>query len=197
MCLLIETIKIVDGQIQNAAYHNRRFNRARKELFSCKDDIDIVEQLKLQSEALNGIHKCTITYNETIVDIKVQPYTIRKIESLKLIVDDAIDYSYKYADRESLNKLLAQRGACDEILIIKNGLITDTSFSNIAFFDDEKWVTPSKPLLKGTKREKLIDEELIEQAEIKVSDLNKFNKVSLINAMLELGDTVVDCKNIN
>jgi 4-amino-4-deoxychorismate lyase len=197
MCLLIETIKIVDGQMQNAVYHNRRFNRARKELFACKDDINIVEQLKLQSEALIGIHKCTIAYNEAIVDIKVQPYTIRKIESLKLIVGTTIDYSYKYADREQLNELSAKRGDCDEILIIKNDLITDTSFSNIVFYDGEKWITPNKPLLEGTKREKLIGQGFIEEAEIKVPDLKKYSKACLINAMLELGDTVVDCKNIN
>jgi 4-amino-4-deoxychorismate lyase len=196
MCLLIETIKVVEGQIQNAAYHNRRLNNARKELFDCKRAIDVIEHLKLKDAELNGIQKCTITYNESIVGIKVQPYTKRKIESLKLIVDNSIDYSYKYADREQLNELSAKRESCDEVLIIKNGLITDTSFSNIVFFDGRKWVTPNKPLLEGTKRQQLIDERIIEVEEIKLSDLKRFSRACLINAMLEMGDTVVDCKNI-
>jgi len=197
MCLLIETIKVIDGQIQNAVYHNRRFNHARRELFACKDEMDIIEQVKPQVEALRGMYKCTITYNEAIVDIKAQPYTIRKIESLKLIIDDTIDYSYKYAEREELNRLLAKREECDEILIVKNGLITDTSFSNIVFFDGVKWLTPSKPLLKGTKRQKLLNDKIIEEADIEISDLKIFSKACLINAMLEMGDSVIDCKNIN
>jgi 4-amino-4-deoxychorismate lyase len=196
MYLLIETIKVVEGQIQNAAYHNRRLNNARKELFDCKGAIDVIEHLKLKDAELNGIQRCTITYNESIVGIKVQPYTKRKIESLKLIVDNTIDYSYKYADREQLNELSAKREGCDEILIIKNGLITDTSFSNIVFFDGKKWVTPKEPLLEGTKRQQLIDELIIEAEKIKLSDLKRFSKACLINAMLEMGDTVVDCKNI-
>ena len=143
------------------------------------------------------MYKCTITYNEAIVDIKAQPYTIRKIENLKLIIDDTIDYSYKYAEREELNRLLAKREECDEILIVKNGLITDTSFSNIVFFDGVKWLTPSKPLLKGTKRQKLLNDKIIEEADVEISDLKIFSKACLINAMLEMGDSVIDCKNIN
>lgn len=34
--------------------------------------------------------------------------------------------------------LAAQKGDCDEIIIIKNGLVTDTSFTNIAIYKDGK-----------------------------------------------------------
>ena len=45
---------------------------------------------------------------------------------------DTIDYTYKSAHREELNALYAQKGMADDILIVRNGYLTDTSISNIA-----------------------------------------------------------------
>jgi len=73
---------------------------------------------------------------------------------------------------------------CDEILIIKQNLITDTSFSNITFFDGTRWITPSSPLLAGTMRSFLIQKQVIVEKEIRVTDLKDFEKARLINAML-------------
>ena len=86
---------------------------------------------------------------------------------------------------------------CDDILIIKNNKITDTSFTNIAFYDGIKWVTPAFPLLKGTKRQKLIDENKIIEVDILLSDLNKFKKAILFNSMLDLEDQMyIEIDNI-
>ena len=60
----------------------------------------------------------------------------------RLIEDNKISYSYKYTTRGSLNELLTKRERYDEILIVKKGFITDTSYSNIIFFDGIKWLTP-------------------------------------------------------
>jgi 4-amino-4-deoxychorismate lyase len=196
MYQLIETIKVINGQFQNLPYHNARLNNARRELFSCKDEIDIALLVSIPAEVKKGVYKCTVTYSEKILAAQFQPYIIRKINNLKLVVNNEIDYSYKYADRVNLNKLLEQKGECDEIIIVKNGLITDTSYTNLVFYDGAKWLTPNSPLLKGTKREKLLKEGLIEEVEIKANDLTKYSKVALINAMLELGNVEVDIKNL-
>jgi 4-amino-4-deoxychorismate lyase len=196
MYLLIESIKIVDGQLQNIAYHNRRFNKARRELWNCQDEMDIKAFVEIPTDSSKGVYKCTVSYNTGIVNVQFQKYSIRKIASLKIINADDIEYSYKYADRDNLNKLFAQKENYDEILIIKNSSITDTSFSNIIFFDGVKWLTPNAPLLKGTKREKLLYEGLIKEAPLKLGDLQNFSKASLINAMLDIGDITVDAKNI-
>ena len=102
---------------------------------------------------------------------------------------DDLDYSLKYADRTEINKLREKRGGCDDILIIKNGFVTDTSYANIIFWDGEKWLTPSTPLLKGTKRQKLIDEGKIIPAEIREEDIPKFKKAKIINSMIDIEDT--------
>ncbi|NJD21537.1 MAG: hypothetical protein FIA82_02540 [Melioribacter sp.] len=96
-----------------------------------------------------------------------------------------MSYSHKFEDRTKFEKHLRESKA-DEILIIKNGLVTDTSFSNVVFFDGTKYSTPSSPLLKGTKRAKLIAESIIKEEEIKLKDIQKFKFVYLINALLDL-----------
>jgi 4-amino-4-deoxychorismate lyase len=196
MSQLIETIKISGRQFQNIAFHNNRFNKARKELLSCDNLIDISETVIIPATIGNEIYKCTVTYDSEIKDATFQLYTIRRINCFKLVADNNIEYSYKFSDRSSLNKLLERKEECDEIIIVKNGFITDTSFSNLVFFDGKKWHTPSSPLLKGTKRGKLLSEGMIIESEISKGDLTKFEKVGLINAMLEIGDIVADVSSI-
>ena len=196
MSLLIETIKVNGKQFQNITFHNSRFNKARKELFGCDNLVDISEVVKMPANIDNETYKCTVTYGNEIKDATFQHYTIRRISSFKLVTDNTIDYSYKFLDRSSLSTLFNRKEECDEIIIVKNGFITDTSFSNLVFFDGKNWYTPSLPLLKGTKREKLLSERMIIESEIRTKDLIRFQKVGLINAMLELGDVVAESTSI-
>jgi 4-amino-4-deoxychorismate lyase len=85
----------------------------------------------------------------------------------------------------------------DDILIIKNGFITDTSFSNIAFFDGTQWFTPFTYLLNGTQRQHLLRQGAIVETEITPSDLKQFRYAKLINAMLDLETSpLIDIQNI-
>ena len=78
----------------------------------------------------------------------------------------------------------------DDIIIVKDGLITDASYANLIFWDGENWFTPNTPLLKGVQREKLLKDGLIQEKEIKPSDLASYQKVALINAMLDFKDKI-------
>jgi 4-amino-4-deoxychorismate lyase len=196
MCHLIETIKVSGKQFLNIACHNGRMNHARLKLFGNSDKIDIAQSVRIPADLGEGVYKCTVTYSRNIVKAEFSLYSIRKIRSLKAVHCNSIEYEYKYADRSLLNSLLQQRMGCDEIIIVKDGKLTDTSFSNIILYDGSNWVTPDTPLLKGTKREKLLREGFISEASVSMSDLNKFDKVSLINSMLDPGDIIADCRNI-
>ena len=145
---------------------------------------------------MRGIYKCRVVYSDKIIDVTFEKYSRRSVHGLKLVYDDGIDYAYKYEDKNCLLSLRERRGHCDDILIVKNGWITDTSFSNIVFFDGHKWITPASPLLKGTKRAFLLAAGLISEDEIAVADIRLFREAALINAMLELGDTVFPSQNI-
>ena len=122
---------------------------------------------------------------------------MRNINSLQVVENDTIVYDYKCTDRSRLNALVAQKGNCDDIIIVKHGLLTDTSFTNLAIYDGKHWVTPKHPLLHGTKRAELLDKKIIREADITLEDLRNTNKISLFNAMIEFGEMEVAIGSVN
>ncbi len=185
MCLLLETIKIREGAAEHLSWHESRMNRAREELFGITEPAGILHILQVPAAFRNGTVRCNIRYGKEINDISFSHYEKRSIHSLKMVSGDHMDYHFKYADRTSLQELFEQRGNCDEIIIVKNGLVTDTSMSNLIFFDGTNWVTPALPLLEGTCRERLITEGRIVPQNITPDNLPQFRGCKLINAMRE------------
>lgn len=197
MCRLIESIKVINGRFENIYFHNQRFNDARASLWNCVNEMDISREVAIPAGCSNGIYKCRILYSEEIEKTEFVPYRLPIIQSLKLIHDDEIEYRYKYEDRRGINSLFEKRYPCDDILIIKNGFVTDTSFCNTVFYDGEKYYTPSTPLLNGTKRRQLLAQKKIVEKIIKKSDLPNFQRIHLVNAMIDLEDNIcIDIKNV-
>lgn len=186
MNLLFETTKVQNRQLQNIQYHNDRFNRSRFDLFKISKPVYLDQIIEIPAELENHIYKCRITYGSKIEKIEFARYVPRIISSLKLVESNKLDYSFKYSDRSKLNELYEKRDNCDDILIIKNGFITDTSIANIVFWDGSKWFTPSTPLLRGTNRARLLNEGRIFEKEIKPQDIYKFEKARIINAMVDV-----------
>ncbi|MFV0592506.1 MAG: aminotransferase class IV [Draconibacterium sp.] len=184
--LLIETIRCVNGELHNLSNHQSRFNLVRKNFLGCTETIVLAEHIQVPDECKNGLFKCRVLYSEQIEKIEFLPHEYRSIQCLQVIKDDAIEYSYKYADREKLNDLFKLRGDCDDVLIVKNNCITDSYTANTVFFDGNKWWTPDTPLLPGTQRARLISEGLLKVCRITLDDLEKYTKVGLINAMQDL-----------
>jgi 4-amino-4-deoxychorismate lyase len=196
MCRFFETIKLKDGVFYNLHYHSERMNKTRKIFFNSKEKTDLELILKVPKNCKSGIYKCRVEYENTITKIEIIPYKIREIKTLQIIHDDEITYQFKYSDRSCFEKLKSNLNAY-EILVVKKGLITDTTFSNIIFFDGNRWITPSTPLLEGTKRKELLKKKIISEQEIKLSDLKKFSKAKLINAMIDIDErNKIEMKNI-
>jgi 4-amino-4-deoxychorismate lyase len=188
MSLLFETIRLKDGVLHNLEYHNIRFNHSRKSLYKSTDTIALEQLIQIPANCKKGLFRCRVSYSKEIKTIDFEPYVSRVVKSLRMIEANTILYNYKYTNRGRLNELLTKRERFDEILIIKNGFVTDTSHSNIIFFDGTNWVTPSTPLLHGTMRSFLLKNEIISEMKIKVPDLKQFQKARLINAMIPFED---------
>lgn len=186
MSLLFETIRIKEGELQHITYHNSRFGDSQRALYQVADPIKLENAIRVPPEFSKGISRCKVVYGKQVEEVTFSIYIPRAIRSLKLVSCNTIDYRYKYTDRQLLNALLQQRNGCDEILIVKDGFITDTSFSNIVFRNGDNWVTPANPLLCGTMRAHLLNERIIKEEVIRVCDLEKFSAARLINAMLPL-----------
>jgi 4-amino-4-deoxychorismate lyase len=178
--LLLETIRIEDGVIHNLKYHQQRCNKSRQILFDSHDVLDLFACIEAPK---SGLYRCRILYAEHLHSIEYIPYTPKEIHSLKIVSSD-IEYSLKYANRDALNALLASNQDVDEVIIEKKGYLSDTTMSNIAFFDGKQWVTPLNPLLEGTMRAKLIDEGFLHPKEIKREELQNYSQVALMNAMI-------------
>lgn len=162
-------------------------NRSRYELFGCRDELNLNEVVEIPNDITKDVYRCKVIYSDIIKDVEFRQYFPRKIDMLKLVYSDEINYSYKYLDRSVFEELM-QKNNCsgnEDLLIIKNGRITDTTYSNVALFDGKEWYTPMFPLLKGTKRAKLIIDKRIFEKDILIEDLQHYEKIVPINAMLE------------
>jgi 4-amino-4-deoxychorismate lyase len=187
--ICFETIKIQNRHLHNIAWHNQRFNQTRLKLHGIIEPLMLENFIQIPSDLDYGTYKCRIIYAADIEKIEFENYSAGKIQSLKVVECNSIDYSSKYYDRTKLNELLQQKGNCDDILIVKNGLITDTSYANIVFWDGVNWVTPSRPLLAGTARARHLDLQMIFKKEIRIEDLEYFKKARIVNAMVDLNES--------
>ena len=183
---LLETIKVENGEFQNLDFHQWRIDWSRKRL-GFKD----ILKLSLPTPPKDEVFRCRIIYYKKIEKIEFIPYKKRELKRFSLAFSENIDYSLKYENRDVFDSLKREfLNGNDEIVVVKNGLITDISIANITFFDGEKWITPKTPLLQGTVRERFLREKKIFTADIKVEDIWRFKKLGLINAMF--GFQIVD-----
>lgn len=178
--LLFETIKIEDGKIFNLAYHQARCNRSRQALFHANDTLALSSFIDAPK---TGLYRCRILYAETLHSVEYIPYQQKEINSLR-IIPSSLEYPHKYVNRDQINRLLQEAKDVDEIIIEKEGYLTDTTISNIAFYNGEQWYTPKVPLLPGTMRSKLLDEGFLHTKNIRKEDLHQYTHVALMNAMI-------------
>ena len=196
MSLLIESIKLLDGEFFNLSYHEQRMNRSLKELCGMEDFFDLGIFLEKCDNPDKGLYKCRITYDDQVQDVEFLPYEMKPVQSLKVVESNNIEYEFKYKDRTAIDKLFKRREGCDDILIVKNDLVTDSSYSNVVFRKGKKWITPWSALLKGTMRQSLIEQNVIQEEDIRVEDIAEFESCRIINAMLGFTAPEIDVKNI-
>lgn len=184
---LFETLCIENGQVQNLALHQQRYEQSLRAFYPQYQVQDLqklfAENTALWAEISTSIIRCRIDYNATECHVQCFPYQRKAYRTFQPVFCDEIDYSLKYADRTLLNQLLQQRGDCDEIMIIKNGKVTDCSIGNLIFRQSSQWFTPDSPLLAGTQRRKLLSEGKIKVRSIFFEDLPQYEEVRLINAL--------------
>jgi 4-amino-4-deoxychorismate lyase len=93
-------------------------------------------------------------------------------------------------EQKEFEKLKAS-AKTEEIIIVKNNHITDTSFSNLIFLKDKSWFTPQSYLLNGVMRQHLLQNKKIKECEITLQNLKEFSHFSIINAMNTMEDAFV------
>lgn len=187
--LFLESIKIVNRKFERLNYHQNRVNQTIKHFWAKSTPFSLKKNIVIPTVLDDKpVYKCRILYDKKIRNVEFIHYETEKVTSLKLVEHNEIDYQFKYADRTVIQTLFEQRERAEDILIVKNGLITDSSYCNVVFYDGKNWITPASPLLYGTRRAYLLEKGLIIEKKIRVEDIGLLEGLKLINAMIGLED---------
>lgn len=190
MCQFIETILFENEEMPLINWHEERFAKTQRANFG-KVIYSSLEKIIFDSDypkEKNIRYKCRVVYDAAHINIEFVPYQKKTINKLILKIDNEIEYDFKYANRERLNSLSKDLQPNEEVLIVKNNLLTDTSFTNIALFDGTDWFTPTKPLLEGVQRSYLLSKEIIRKKDIALNELKNYSKTKLFNALNNWSD---------
>lgn len=183
----IETIAIRDGRVINRDGHLTRMQETAAHFGFPLPDFPNLTRI-IPTSLKSGLVKCRLLYDRLIRDITFEVYTPRKISSLIAVHADKLDYAFKYADRKTLEYEEWKRKGFDEVLFLKDGFLTDSSFSNIVLRRENEYITPKTYLLNGTQRLLLLKTGYIKEVPVHITSLKEYDELILINAMLDLKD---------
>lgn len=203
----IETFMLRGGELIAGKLHRERMLRTlRKQgaetsstflqsLLSTSPWQEVEAYLTEQQILPATTYRLTLEYSLAgLSAIRLVPYCKRTIRALRpLPLPDGFDYSYKYADRSFFEQMKAELADDEEPLFVRpDGTITDTSFTNVLIETESGYLTPARPLLKGTQREGLLRAGLIAEADdLTLSTLrSKAKAILLINALLPLEEAL-------
>ena len=178
--LFFETIKIEKQKAFHLEYHEKRIQTALKSIH----EIPFFSLKEIIQAPTNTLLRCKVSYNASSVRVEYFEYTPRRIKTLQSLTCKDLDYTYKYTNREKLMHCFNERKEADDILIIQNNYIQDTSIANIAFKINHQWFTPKTPLLYGTTRARLMDEGLLHVRALRLDDISNCEGFALMNAMI-------------
>jgi 4-amino-4-deoxychorismate lyase len=174
----------MDGHAELLPYHQQRIDRSRRIYYAKSPALKLEKLLNTLEIPTKGLYKLRIEYGVGLLKQEIIPYHARAVSSLRLVNADKVAYGRKYANRSQIRQCLEKKGHCDDILMVQHGYLTDSSYANIALFDGKHWHTPAWPLLRGTRREMLLQKKIIRPSVIRVRDLKSFQSIRLMNAML-------------
>ncbi len=186
MSLLFETIKCQNRLLHNLFYHNNRVRWTLENLFGVMGDVDLESSIEIPDWIGEGLYRCRVSYDQAISKVEFFDYDFKHPKTIQIDENPSFKYNFKYEDRNDFQNLLKLYPKTDDVIITQNGLLTDATYANVAFFDGIKWFTPTTYLLLGTKRAYLLDNQMLFEEEIAVKDLKKFKRLALINAMRDL-----------
>lgn len=190
MSQFIESIKVEDQELFLLEFHQKRVNDTFAH-FGKEGSIDLEKIFKNLNHDEDGLYKLRFTYdlNKKFRTMMI-PYAIPEIQDFQLVENNIYDYSFKFEDRKELEKM-KMKSKAEEIVIVKNNHITDTSFSNILFQKGKEWFTPSTYLLNGVQRQHLLKKKKIKEAEITLQNIKEFSHFQLINALNDFDDMFI------
>lgn len=184
MSLYLETFLVAHHRLVRLPEHRLRLARTLR----CAPDSPTVSRfLALAAREALGAPDVPRLRGRLVYNLRGEasfslvPYTPRRIETLRLVHDDHIDYALKRTDRSALDACFARRCGADDVIIVRRGLLTDTTVANLALFDPHtaRWYTPAALLSAGV---------LTPHPRLTPESLAHFTRLRLFNALLGWGE---------
>ena len=190
MSRFIESIKIEDQKAFLLDLQQQRVNQTLAH-FGKVGSIDLAKIFKKLEHDEDGLYKLRIVYDlDKKFTTQLIPYAIPEIENFQLVENNSYDYSFKFEDRKEFERMKT-KAKTEEIIVVKNNHITDTSYTNILFLKGKEWFTPTTYLLNGVMRQHLLHEKKIKETEITLQNIKEFSHFQLINAMNDFDDMFI------
>ena len=203
----IETFMLRDGELIAGELHRERMLRTLQEqgadtgstflqsLLSTAPWREVEAYLTGQQILPATTYRLTLEYSLAgLSAIRLVPYCKRTIRALRpILLPEGFEYSCKYDDRSFFDRMKAELANDEEPLFVRpDSTITDTSFTNVLIETKAGYLTPTRPLLKGTQREGLLRTGLIAEADdLTLSTIrSKAKAILLINALLPLEEAL-------
>lgn len=190
MTQFIESIRIEDNEAFLLDLHQKRVNQTLAN-FGVAGSLNLKKIYEDAHFDEDGMFKLRIIYDlEKNFRKQLIPYAVSEIHNFQLVENNNFDYSFKFEDRKEFERMIT-KAKTDEVIIIKNNHITDTSFANLLFLKGKEWFTPSAYLLNGVMRQHLLHHKKIKEADITLQNIKDYSHFQIINSMNDFDDMFV------
>lgn len=184
----LETIRIDHGVVQLLDAHQRRLSHVFSFHYPNIEPHDL-SALAWDDIPSDGIYKCRILYNSSQLHRQFIPYEKKSINSV-VFEEGVVNYPFKYSFRLPWNIWADHAQDSQEVIVVSDGLIRESTYANVAFQIDGQWLTPTEPIFHGVMREYLIAQKTITPSKLSISDVMRSDSVRLFNAMMPWDDCV-------
>ncbi len=191
MYQFFESIKVEDQRVFLLDLHQKRVDETFASFVEDVPSLNLSEIIKAMEIDEDGLYKLRISYDiQRNFKTQLIPYAIPETDDFQLVIDNNLEYRFKSEDRKRF-QILKEKSSAEEVIIVQNGNITDTTFSNILFLKNKEWYTPKTYLLNGVMRQDLLRKKKIKEAEITLDTLKECSHFQLINAMNDFDDMFI------
>ena len=189
MTRLIESIRIYNGSAELLARHQQRVESAYLHIFDSKSPLALDKIIARNPPPISGLYKLRVEYDEKTFEMEYIPYSTPQFHSYRLaIIPSDFDYRFKYADRALFDLITRETEPGMLPILVRDGMITDSTFTNLVFRKGDTLFTPITPLLKGVQISKLIDDGSVKPSIIAQADIKLYDEIIPTNAMNPLGE---------
>lgn len=137
-------------------------------------------------EYTKGFYRVKLQYDGFSWQVDWFPYQRQHHTGLTFYEIGSFEYPHKRTDRTYFENCLRTSG--QEVWLHRNGVLLDTTYSHVALWMQDGWVTPAAWLLPSTKRQVLVDQKLVKESPLNLTDIPRNGYLILYNALRDWED---------